>query len=240
MKVRKLQELQEIFNIRLNNAKNKDILIENELKQIDIFLHTEGSNNSRKEILDLLAQYDNLKSNFDRINWLYYSKGDFDTFLRYYEDYLVNGIESPIPVYEFNNEISQEQVDGFFEEIKRIRKQAIELAKYALWLKELTTPNSSKLQKPKNSLTQKEKLLALHYLNIDFGENESNKDRAKLLSLILGLGEENIRKNLSYVSAGKNDVRTQANLKSVSQLFESHGFTDISLTIKKELIELKK
>ena len=124
MKVRKLQELQDIFNTRITTAKNMEVLIENELKQIDVFLHTQGSNNTRNELINILAEHDNLNPNFDRINWLYFTKGDFDTFHRYYEDYLIHEIESPLPVYEFNNEISQEELNGFFEEIKKIRKQA--------------------------------------------------------------------------------------------------------------------
>ncbi|SMG49718.1 hypothetical protein [Arenibacter troitsensis] len=234
MKVRNVQELQDIFNTSLSKAKNKEIIIENELKQIDVFLHTQGSNNYRKEIINLIAEHDNLNPNFDRINWLYFTKGDFDTFHRYYDDYLIQEIESPLPVYEFNNEISQEEINGFFEEIKRIRKQAIELAKYTIWLKALKSTNNSKPQKKNNTLSQKQKLLALHYLGLDFRKQDYIKS-AKVLQEIYGHHFEDSRKLMPMLYDTNNSLKTSDNLRSVLNLFKSIGFTDAVEDIQKDL-----
>ena len=217
-----------VFENKIKEVQNTNYLIENEIEQIKLFTSSDGN---LKEFAGDLNFDNETNSVFDLMHL-----ENRVLFNDIYHQYLINGEYESIlgkPVEEGESHLLGIEEDDF---LMSVIEEAVLFADYYNWLKSLESTPAK--QSKKTQLTQKEKLLALNYLNIDFGENESNKDRAKILSLILGLGEENIRKNLSYVSAGKNDVRTHANLKSVSQLFESHGFTDISLTIKKELEEL--
>lgn len=114
-------------------------------------------------------------------------------------------------------------------------KQAFELFEYYKWLNKLLSEPQK--QQKKSSLSHKQKLLALHYLGLDTSKFENSKT-AKILSEILELSEDNTRQYLSYITAGKNEVRTKANLEKVNQLFENQGLSDISLNIKKDLEKL--
>jgi hypothetical protein len=118
---------------------------------------------------------------------------------------------------------------------EKTTKQAYEFSEYYKWLNELNT-SPQKTQK-KSSLSHKQKLLALHYLGLDTSKYDNTKI-AKILSEILELSEDNTRQYLSYLSAGKNDVRTKTNLEKVKQLFENQEITSISNTIKKDLEKL--
>lgn len=114
-------------------------------------------------------------------------------------------------------------------------QQAKEFSKYYLWLKNLKP--SDKVQK-QSSLSHKQKMLALHYLGLDLSKYDNTKS-AKILSLILDLDEGNTRKYLSYVSAGKNDVRTKTNLSKLNEVFKHQGLDDIAFTIKNDLDKIK-
>ena len=86
----------------------------------------------------------------------------------------------------------------------------------------------------KSDLTHKQKMLALHYLGLDLSQYDNTKS-AKILSLILDLDEGNTRKYLSYVAAGKNEVRTKSNFKKLNEVFKHQGLDDIAFTIKNDL-----
>jgi len=89
----------------------------------------------------------------------------------------------------------------------------------------------------KSSLSHKQKLLALHYLGLNTTKYENTKI-AKILAEVLELSEDNTRIFLSYLSAGKNEVRTKANLEKVNQLFEKQGLSEISETIINDIKKL--
>lgn len=112
--------------------------------------------------------------------------------------------------------------------------EAKELAEYYIFLKTSLERITKPTKKNKDTLTLKQKILALYYLGLELNEYE-NKSLSKVLSQILEVGEENTRKYLSYVSAGKNEVRTKQNLQKVYQLFESIGITEISNKIKSDI-----
>jgi hypothetical protein len=125
--------------------------------------------------------------------------------------------------------------DNMFKFKTETVNQAYEFFEYYKWLNSLI--NEPKKDVKKSSLTHKQKLLALHYLGLDTSKFENSKI-AKILSEILELSEDNTRQYLSYITAGKNEVRTKANLEKVNQLFENQGLLDISLSIKKDLEKL--
>jgi hypothetical protein len=134
---------------------------------------------------------------------------------------------------------TQEEVDEANKRIKPYHVQGIEFAKYYLWLKEKDSKTVLKIKKQKG-ITLNQKMLLLYYLGFDPNKHKKT-ETSELLFLILGLekDKENLRKSLSKLVAGKNNVRTQKNLQFVQQLFEKHNLTDISNRVQKDLDELK-
>lgn len=116
-------------------------------------------------------------------------------------------------------------------------EEAKELFRYYQYVQDCSIEN----KKPgsKESFSHKQKLLALHYLGLDLKGIENSK-AAVILSKILGLNEENTRQYLSYVSAGKNQVRTIKNLEKVKELFEKEGIETITDKIKADLTKIDK
>ncbi|MCK0144029.1 hypothetical protein MWU78_00015 [Arenibacter sp. F26102] len=218
----------EAFEERLTEVKHTKYLIKNEINQIEVFT----SDGRDFKPFDKDYNYDT--SCFSDV----VDFGNRVSFNNYFHQYLMHGeCELGIMGVTEENELVPIDIDDD-EPLIAVMKEAILFAQYYEWLINL---QSAQTKKPaKEPLSQKEKLLALHYLKIDFGENQNNKNMAKVLSLILGLGEENIRKNLSYVSAGKNEVRTENNLKKVLQLFKNEGFNDLATTINQDIEKIKK
>lgn len=196
------------FEKRLLEVNNKEFLIENEINIIESYVNKPISVNERNST----------NSVFDLSNL-----GSSKIISEVFNEYMLNG---SIKNIEVNN-------DPFKSNFV---KTGLLFVKYYKWLKEI---NKHPINQPKKQkLTQKQKLLALHYLGVDFSKYD-NSSLAKILSQILDLGEENIRKNLSYVSAGKNEVRTESNLEKVHQLYKNIGINDISNTIYKDLEKIK-
>lgn len=234
MKVRNLQELQDIFNIRYENIKNRTLLIEDELKQIDVFFETVGKNIYRKDIVDFLTSIGKVPNHVFNTHWIYPPTGHFVDFKKYYEAYLYEEIEHPLPDNELTENISQKDMDSNMEGLKPVRLQAIELAKYTIWLKELKSTDTLKPQKNKDSLSQKQKLLALHYLGLDFRNHDYIKS-AKVLQEIYGHHFEDSRKLMPMLYDTNNSLKTSDNLRSVLNIFKSIGFTDAVEDIQKDL-----
>lgn len=223
MNLTTLSELQNNFNSALNNATSKKFLIDNELKEIDIFLN-----------YDPLEKYNNRglkkfvsKPTSNRVFKIEIQNYQRTFFTNAFNNFLING--------EFENKRHETTSEDQFKNNQFVVKQAYEFSKYYDWLNSLkeTTVKSIK----KSTLTHKQKLLALHYLGLDTSKFDNSKV-AKILSEILELSEDNTRQYLSYVSAGKNNVRTKSNLEAVSKLYDNQGLTYISNTIKKDLEKL--
>ncbi|WMI66719.1 hypothetical protein RBH94_06030 [Aestuariibaculum sp. YM273] len=214
----------ESFKSSLETIKNKEYLIDNEINQIQLFTSSEGSSSIPWNPGDLNFNNET-NSVFDLMEM-----GGRSYFNSVFNEYLMHGEVQPI--YEENEEGEMIPTDEDF--LRHDRENAILFADYYQWLKELKN-GKNKSHKPKLSpLTHKQKILALHYLGLDLNKYDNVKT-AKILSQILGVGEENTRKYLSYVSAGKNSVRTKQNLDKIHQLFENVGVTEISNKIKSDL-----
>ncbi|MEP6004992.1 MAG: hypothetical protein ABJ248_16145, partial [Maribacter dokdonensis] len=67
-----------------------------------------------------------------------------------------------------------------------------------------------------------------------------NTKSGNIIGEILGLDKGNSRKYLSYLSGGKNNVRTVNNLKAVLDLFDSQQLNEVSNIIKKDIELLTK
>lgn len=222
MKTTTLNQLQKEFEIALKSCINKKYLIENELKEVLNYVNTIPNNKLWQKPVKPI--FENKLSKIFVI--------DIPSMLRNlfndaFTNYMTLGHFEVVKSHTDTNEMYQIKEDTV--------KQANVFSEYYKWLNELiATPQ--KVEK-KSSLTHKQKLLALHYLGLDTSKFENSKT-AKILSEILELNEDNTRQYLSYITAGKNEVRTKSNLEKVNQLFENQGLLDISTIIKKDLEKL--
>lgn len=128
--------------------------------------------------------------------------------------------------------------DRFKERDIKIAKDGINFAKYYLWLKdELENLTETKKVK-KSNLSHKQKMLVLNYLFPEINKFE-NKKLANILYDVIDESVDNTRQYLSYISDGKNKVRTKFNLEKILKLFENQNFSDISNKIKEDIKNLK-
>lgn len=197
------------FEIELKKVKSQEYLVQNEIIQIEAY--TTSKNIKTKK--DRFGFNDKTNSVFDLS--IYGSK---DLINRFYFDFLLNG--------ENDNRSFDSQ------HTNKIYTLAVQFAKYYQWLKELTVkPNSTP---NKSNLNLEQKLLALQFLGLEL--RDYNKTHSAIvLGQILNVGPENIRKNLSNLYGGKNNIRTVENLKKLSELFEYETFESISNKLKREI-----
>ena len=222
MNIYTLTQLKENFNTVLEISINKKYTIESEINAI-----TDYVNSIPKYKLFSKPDNPDFKNKNNKIFEIKISDLSRSLFSEAFNNYMLVGKHT---IERFHLD-----TDEMFEHKERVINQAYELADYYKWLNELiATPQ--KIEK-KSSLTHKQKLLALHYLGLDTSKFENSKT-AKILSEILELSEDNTRQYLSYITAGKNEVRTKSNLEKVNQLFENQGLLDISSIIKKDLEKL--
>ncbi len=223
MNITTFSELKKAFNSALENSPDKQFLIDNELREINNFINYVPIPKVQKR---LYVKYYPAQKGTGIFN-IEVSPGR--SFNEAFNSILRTG--------DFQIEKSFHEPTEAFEIRQNIVKQAYEFAEYYKWLNSLK--NSPQKLPKKSSLDHKEKLLALHYLGLDLSKFD-NKKTAKILSEIIGHSEENTRKYLSYLAAGKNDVRTPKTLKNTLNLFESQGFDEISNTIKTDLEKITK
>ncbi len=230
------EELQTDFLSRSNKLANKKLYIQDELKQIDVFLNHKNYE-SRTRLISITSE-NNYQPKIEIINKIFsYVVSGWETFSESYEDYYYNETEIEFTPFKKTSDITQPELHRFNERYKQYHIQGLEFAKYVLWLKR--HENKNVLSKPNTrKLTNKQKLLALNCLGLNLSKYDNTKT-AKILSQILEIGEENIRINLSYVEGKNNEVRTIQNLNKISQLFESAGISDVSSIINTEIENLK-
>lgn len=209
------------FEKTLQNTENKLFLIENEIKELDLFIKSDSIHHDS----DSFVSSNPFKRNFGKkvFKLKYYSDDNLRDF--FYELQLNEN-------YQFNieNHHGNKYIEATFY-------NAVELAIYHKYLKGLLNNSSKKPKQSNSDLTHKQKMLALHYLGLDLSKNE-NTSSAKILSQILDLDYDNTRKYLSYVSSGKNQVRTKTNLQKIQKLFENQNFNEISSKIKEDIEKL--
>ena len=222
MEITNIKQLKNSFQSAIDNSANQKFLIENELNGILNYVNTipnfkpfknkTSNDNSQKSNVVFELKISNLgRILFNEAFYKISKNGKF--------------------------EISKDHNDTneTFAFKEAIVKQANEFSEYYSWINSL-------LNKPQKSvakipLSHKQKLLALHYLGLNTTKYENTKI-AKVLAEVLELSEDNTRIFLSYLSAGKNEVRTKANLEKVNQLFEKQGLSEISDTIINDIKKL--
>lgn len=225
MNIKPLSQLKQNFNSELETTTDKNLLIENELREINNFINYTPIPKSGKGVF--MKYYPPPKSTgVFNINISQYQRAQFTLAFNNYVSLGENDIQK-----------NYHEPEEAYIIRKNVSDQAKEFFNYYQWL--ISLKEKPKSTQKKSSLDHKEKLLALHYLGLDLSKFD-NKKTAKILSEIIGHSEENTRKYLSYLTAGKNNVRTPKTLKNTLNLFESQGFNDISNTIKADLEKITK
>ena len=220
--IREFNTLKKTFQEKLESTLNQKFLIDREILAIETFLlnqqrHQTGTipSSAFKPVGSVL--------DIDSIPYIRYRD-----FVSVCENFILEGTAGI--------EESQMSSTLFPAEKKEVILQAQELADYYKWLKGLVSSEKITPKKQSN-LSHKQKMLALYYLGLDLSKFDNSKS-AKILSDILELNEENTRKYLSYLAAGKNEVRTKNNLAKLNQIFKNQGFIDISTAIESDLEKL--
>jgi hypothetical protein len=221
MEIIKLEQFQNDFNTAIQKSLNKKLDTETEIKEILEFVNTIPNQKAFRK--PIRPEFRTIRAS--RVSKIY----PCDRIL------LSDAFYSIKETGNYNLVHTSNDTEITHQYRTNTVKQASELFEYYRWLYGLlTTPQKKEKKAP---LTHKQKLLALHYLGLDTSKFENSKT-AKILSEILELSEDNTRQYLSYITAGKNEVRTKANLEKVNQLFENQGLSEISTNIKKDLEKL--
>ncbi|SDK79361.1 hypothetical protein SAMN04488034_101489 [Salinimicrobium catena] len=220
-----LSDLKKSFKSALEKSSEKQYLIENELREINNFVTNLPIPRAKRNIFSKYYSIPKGTAIFDLDIPFEFRR----TFAEAFNKIIITGELEEVKLHS--------ESDQAFLFRKQISQQALEFVKYYKWLNELK--NKPQTLPKKSSLDHKEKLLALHYLGLDLSKFD-NKKTSKILSEIIGHSEENTRKYLSYLTAGKNNVRTPKTLKITLNLFESQGFDEISNTIKSDLEKITK
>ena len=218
MEVVKLIELQEKFNSVSKDSPYQTIIIENEIDEVMKYVTTIPPVYGMKHFKEISKPHTKFISNkifsINIQNRVLFSKAFSE--IMYTGDFK---LESP----NLNEYKTIEQAKEFFE--------------YYLWLRKKLkeTQNTPQKVEKKNSLTHKQKMLALYYLGLDFRKFRNNKQSAIILSKILDLDFYNTKENLTYFDGINCEVKTEDNIKATLELFEHKDFNEIYTRIKKDL-----
>ncbi|OXB09550.1 hypothetical protein B0A81_05300 [Flavobacterium plurextorum] len=218
-------ELQEKFDLTIQNNSNRNLKIENEIKAVEEYVYNVPvlRNSLRRQpiqtSINKTPQVFNLGNTYIDRNIFH------DAFCKY-----LNSEEKTIVGQLYNEPKEVHYLK------QRSANQAIELFIYYSWLKTLLT----KKAKPTITLNHQEKMLALVYLGMDTSKFDKNKT-AKILSAILGLSEQNTREILGslYINAVNNPVRTKKHFENLQNQFKNIGLSEIASNIEEEIKNLK-
>lgn len=228
MTIKSFQEFKENFNIKAEQVQDKLALVKNEVKEIENFIvdaqYVEPFPRRTRGIFS-----GGVKSKSTAVFELDIHRNYKTRFVDFFNDYNLHN--------KVNLDRDSYQLESTYQDFLTLSNQAKEFVEYYKWL--LNQQNEKVTPKAKKSeLTHKQKMLALHYLGLDLSKYDNTKS-AKILSMVLDLDEGNTRKYLSYLSAGKNDVRTKSNLSKLNEVFKHLGLDDIAFTIKSDLDKMK-
>ncbi|WAC00967.1 hypothetical protein N7U66_12210 [Lacinutrix neustonica] len=174
--------LQKDFNSRSSELKNTKRFVEDELKQVDLLLN----HSNYAPDFGMSGLTERYKSKLENLNRIYNCvQSGWKIFLWGYEKYYYNEKETKYRRVSNINDISEKHLKSFNDENEVFHNQGLELGKYVLWLRKLE--NEPSTEKEYSTLSPEQKLLALHYLGLDF-RDFTNTHVANVLSQILNVG----------------------------------------------------
>tara|TARA_R110000796_G_scaffold37722_4_gene95342 strand:- start:246253 stop:246948 length:696 start_codon:yes stop_codon:yes gene_type:complete len=229
MNILTIEDFQNKLKLKLEKSTQKENLIENEIKEIDNFLNP-------IEVININSSpYDGGSSNIKTLNFtnsfhLPLQRVDKKLFLEVFKSYYTLGDYQYIKTIDDNEESYNSKI--------LLIDQAKHFCKYYVWLKTQQSSNNSKSKKTNNVLTQRQKLLALHYLGLDFRKYDYIKS-AKVLKEIYGHNYDDCRKIMPQLYDTDNLLKSKDNLRNVLNLFKTIGLTDATAEIQKDLDSIK-
>ncbi|WP_437371676.1 hypothetical protein [Maribacter litoralis] len=228
MNITTFQEYKDNFNRELELVENKQNLIKNEIQEIEVFINNDSIVSNEYDYLRNQFIESRTDKNVFKLILPKNSKEDFNTA---YKEFKING---SVDIFKFANEL-----EDIFKERKLVYKQAEELAKYSDWLLTSFDNKSPKSKRINTSLNLEQKLLALQYLGLNL-QGVDNTKASKILSAILGMGYDNIKKSHPqiYFNFIDNQVRTKDNFEKLLKLFENEQFEEIHNKISEDLDSL--
>ncbi|GEM55959.1 hypothetical protein B0A58_13510 [Flavobacterium branchiophilum NBRC 15030 = ATCC 35035] len=178
---------------------------------------------------DLAKYYNNRISDFDEIEDKIYL---CDAFLYEIQEYRVGSFPKLI-----------EDKEKFAQEIELRKEQFIS---YKQRFEKKLNTQISKTNTVNNLYSTKQQVLILEYLGVlklfDFNSNE--KQKAKIISAIIGKDETNtvraIRNMAKVVEKGSENTKTKMNLETVRDLFKENNLLEIANKIQEEINTIKK
>lgn len=229
MKLKTFEELKTDFNKRLEKITHKKVLIENEIQEVEIYVrneqvHISGGNKGGSIFSAPSATRHSYGSRVFELDIVFTGRDYLsEAFLKY--------------LYEDDKTAYEDREHPYYKERILAIEQSYEFAEYYVWLKELLEKPNLLIVNTKSNLSNAQKVLALHYLGIDYTQT-SNIKYSKVLSKILGIGGENIRQNISKMHSAHNGIITEDNLKSILELFDEYKISEAKDKIKKDLSKL--
>lgn len=215
-----LSEFKNNFSSALEEATDKNFLIENELREVNNYVSYVPVPKTQKRLYVKYYSVQKGTGVFD-INIPQAQRKEF-----------TEAFNSNLRTGEFPIEKSYHEPTEAFKIRQKVVKQASEFADYYKWLNNLK--NSPLKSNKKNDLTHGEKLLALHYLGLDLRKFDFIKS-AKVLEPIIGQNFDDTRKQIPLLYGTNNKIMKKKNLETVLQLFENVGFEEIAKRIKTDI-----
>lgn len=201
----------EEFTLALEKTENSNFLIQNEINQLETFISS--SNIPSRFPNKITGKYDNSTNSI------------FDGKALPLKEHFNKSF------YEYNT-LGKIDLKMNLINPQQYEKTVIEFSEYYEWLKEL---KQNKKQK-KNSPTQNEQILMLHYMGFNFFKLENKLQLSKILCLIIDKNEKNVCTSLSHFDSA---IKNKSNLTSILKRFQHKDFHEIKDQIEKDLEKLR-
>lgn len=224
----RLSELKNDFSSAVEEAADKNFLIENELREINNFVNYNPIPKNGK------------KGMFRKLYPAPQSTGVFGLNIdQYQRTNFTQAFNAFIKTGEHKLEKNYHEPEEAFLIRKNVSEQAKEFYNYYRWLNELkTNPKTSDNSSTKlGGLTNRQKVLALHYLGLQFKDQDYSQT-ARLLEPILNIQWGDSRKYVRILHHQDEKMMNRENLKAVLHLFEKENFTDQAKKIRVDLENL--
>ena len=217
------------FSETLKDVKNKEFLVDREIKQIEKFVSSEEPNQDVDFEIAFMKESNSVFNLNEMGNPIFFN----DIFNQYlihgeYESFLGNDIGDEEGVL-FGG-IGEDEI------LMATVEEAVLFADYYTWLKELDSESIKHIVSGKSQLSLKESILVLHYLGLDF-TNHTQTALSEVLSSLLGKSPSNTRTAIGLLLSAKNekDIKTNDNLNKMLEVFDNKSFTGVKLKIKEDL-----
>ncbi len=225
-----LSEFKNNFLSAVEKAIDNDFLIENEIRELNNFVNFTPIPVSGKKSMGM----------FLKLQPTPQSNGVFELNINQnLRTEFTKAFNACIKTGENKIEKKYHEPEEAFQIRKNISEQAKEFYYYYKWLNELKTKAkpSNNFSTKLDTLTNKQKVLALYYLGLNFKDQDYSQT-ARLLEPILNIPWTDSRKFVRILHHQDEKMMNKDNLKIVLHLFEKEKFTDQAKKIRLDLENL--